>query len=146
MWLPFSCPLDHVLNVSALDDDPASFGWPLSIREAGFTSSPRVPASMKVHFQSQAVQACGCPSALSRAEHQRARRRPCQLWLAAEPSRGWLYVQPMSACCHEVDRASQLTAQQVVKYHATTGCQRRALHSAPTGGNVSPVCTEHATM
>ena len=48
MWLPYACPLDHVLNISALADDPQHFGWPLEIREAGFTGSPRVPDAVKV--------------------------------------------------------------------------------------------------
>ena len=48
MWLPFNCPLDHVLDLEALDDAANEHGWPLLIREGGFTANPRVPAAVKV--------------------------------------------------------------------------------------------------
>ena len=48
MWLPFSCPLDHVLNLTALDDSSPDAGWAVAVRESGFLSSPRVPSAMRV--------------------------------------------------------------------------------------------------
>ena len=48
MQLPFVCPLDHVLQLAHLDDDPARFGTPISYREHSFLDNPATPAHLKV--------------------------------------------------------------------------------------------------
>lgn len=47
-WLPFSCPLDHVLQVEHLADSPEQYGPPITVRERGFLANPRVPKPIKV--------------------------------------------------------------------------------------------------
>ena len=48
MQLPFVCPLDHVLQLGHLDDDPARFGTAISFREHSFLDNPATPAHLKV--------------------------------------------------------------------------------------------------
>ncbi|KAK9835029.1 hypothetical protein WJX81_005393 [Elliptochloris bilobata] len=41
MILPFTCPLDYILQPGRLDDDPARFGPALDVRERSFLDHPR---------------------------------------------------------------------------------------------------------
>ena len=113
MWLPFSCPLDHVLRIEALDDAPSEHGWALPIREGGYTASPRVPAAVKVP----------------------PRRRPfgcwhsswlCPLQTAAPPR----MARPGALACHSSLLCGRLTRCKAIKVQP---CMRGTALLRPRG-------------
>lgn len=48
LWIPFSCPLDHVLHTGHFADSPLTHGPAIDVREHGFLSNSRVPSVLKV--------------------------------------------------------------------------------------------------
>lgn len=48
--LPFHCPIDTIVNLMQVADEPARHGAAFTYRESSFLTNPNTPTAIKVHL------------------------------------------------------------------------------------------------
>ena len=116
MQLPFVCPLDHVLQLAHLDDDPATYGTPISYREHSFLDNPATPDHLKV--TAAPLQAAPPVCIICAGRGLDLETQACRGSLCLSPLHAWISAHNLGLSCTQTGHVELTTADAGDKRHA----------------------------